>query len=95
MDFLSIAAVFFDQILQGHLKNPCKSRQLDIGDKALAGFDALYGIFVDVQSVDLQAVSQDALRDAEIFSVDGHIPAAEIISAVCRFVDKHDAPPLD
>ena len=43
------------------MKDSGSGLQLDIGYKALSGFDALYGIFVDIQSVDLQAVSQDAL----------------------------------
>ena len=47
----------------------CNSDKLNIRDKALSAFNALYGIFVDVKTDKLKPVSELSLRDIQFFSV--------------------------
>lgn len=49
------------QIIEGDMQHFCQCDRFDIGDKPFAGFDALDGIFVDIQSQQLQSVGKFAL----------------------------------
>lgn len=63
--------------------------QLDVGHEALARFDALDGVLVDLQTVQLEQVGQLALGDAhgDTQACDGL--AAKVVATGFCFVDEH------
>ena len=62
--------------------------QLDIRYKPFTAFDPLYGVFIDVQSEDLQSVGESSLRIPEFLSPRSKSGADQIIRSVVRLIDK-------
>ena len=66
--------------------------QFDIGQKPLAGFNALDRVFVQIQSVQLQPIRQRPLRNVDFLAQTRNIYTANIVASVCRFIDEQKSP---
>ena len=76
------------------MQNLCEDYQLDIRDKSFATLNSLDRILVDVQSCQLEKVSEFSLRNMHILAVCCHILPAQIVLSIAGFVDEHMAPSL-
>ena len=76
------------------MQNLCEYHQLDVCDKPFATLNSLNRVLVDVQSGQLEKVSEFSLRDMHILAVCCHILPAQIVLSIAGFVDEHMAPSL-
>jgi len=83
------ASLCMQKLRIGSAKHFCNIDQLNIGNKAFAGFYTLYRIFVHIQPRDLQTVGKFSLGNIHFFSELCDVFAAYIVLTVFVFVDKH------
>ncbi len=84
---------FLQQIFKGGFKHLGKGDDLDVGDKPLAAFDSLNGIFVQVDPHQLHAICQFPLGNFQSQSKLGNVFATYVVATVGRFIDKHKKSP--
>lgn len=82
-------SIFLKQLFVRHIQNPAESDQFDIGHKTLPGLDSLNGIFIHIQTIQLQMVCQFPLGYFHILADSRHVFTADIVCPILGFVDKH------